>query len=151
MAGVTGAASPADRELLVLKALGGSHLARWLPGTEESGAVAAAVAGRGGWMNQDGTWGQVISAGVGVWPAGERRPRPGAALVFLPWAEVLRVIAAGCGDGHRDRYEAAHREFCARLDGCNIMRGQFPDTTDLEQSTVALVRHGAELTTETLF
>jgi hypothetical protein len=81
---------------MLLKAIGGQHLASWLPGADRTAAIAAAVASRAGWSDADGTWGQVTR--YGMWP-GPPAPatgkcRRGDAVAFLTWPEVLIKLRA---------------------------------------------------------
>lgn len=101
--------APAGKARMIRRGLAAQHLQGWLPGNNHKAAISAVVAGAGGW-SEDAGWGQVVPTGVGIWPdycTHQRRD----ALTFVTWAQVLEVVARGCGEGRREAYEAAYATF----------------------------------------
>lgn len=99
----------AGKARMILRGLAAQHLQGWLPGNDHQAAISAVVAGAGGW-SEDAGWGQVVPTGVGIWPDHGTHERCDA-LTFVTWAQVLAVVARGCGDGRREAYEAAYTTF----------------------------------------
>jgi hypothetical protein len=127
---------PAD---LIIGSLGSEHLYGLLPGNDRQAAVSRLVASKHYW------------SGPGYAALGGRRT---TALTFVTWAEALAIIERGCADGHRERYEAAHRAWCAGVREAYARwrpdADWFPATPAadaIQATTAALIRHGAGLTT----
>jgi hypothetical protein len=108
-----------EKVQLILRALSGEHLHGFLPGNDHKAAIAHAVSGYHGWGGT-GLWGQVTRKGIGLYESIEGTRDERTAVVMITWREVFEVVANGCSDGRRERYEAAfdawnehHRRFPA--------------------------------------
>jgi len=138
---------------LIIRGLSGEHLNGWLPGNDNRAAISHVVSSKASWSGPGMGWGEVHRDGIGEWPSGTRYGdrRRSAAALFVPWAEVLAIIARGCPGGHRERYEAAFRAWGAGVakvwEGYRPGTVPFPETPDpgeIHRTTVALIRHGCE-------
>lgn len=140
--------NPAEaRAALIIRGLSGHHLHGFLPGQDNQAAITETVSSKHGWSGPLGGWCQVTRDGIGRWPCGTgmtRGRRPDAVL-FVAWDEVLGIIARGCEDGHRERYEAAYRAWCASVrPGPRGSGFTADDETPVHEATAALIRHGCE-------
>jgi hypothetical protein len=139
---------------LIIRGLSGEHLHGFLPGNDNRAAVSHAVASKRGWSGSGSGWGQVGPEGIGEWPhlaGASARMRRRDAAVFVTWQEVLGVIARGCTDGYRQRYEAAYAAWSAAVDEAwkDYKPGQWAPVPWVEQGGIdetkqALIRHGCE-------
>jgi hypothetical protein len=145
----------ADIATLIIQGLSGQHLHGFLPGSDNKGAISHAVSSKHGWSGPGSGWGQVGPDGIGVWPClagtstrvGKRRD----AALFVTWREVLAVIARGCTDGYRERYEAAYAAWGAAVNEAwkDYKPGQskpvpWVDQGAINETKAALIRHGCE-------
>jgi hypothetical protein len=140
---------------LIVRGLNGQHLHGFLPGNDNKAAISRAVASKHGWSGPGSGWSQVGPDGIGEWPylGGTsarvvRRRRD--AVLFVTWQEVLDVIARGCSDGYRARYEAAHAAWgaaCAAWQDCKPGPSApvpWVDQGGINETGDALIRHGCE-------
>ncbi len=164
---------------LIIRGLGSQHLAGFLPGHNNQAAISSARSGALGWTSPGGPYGNVTRDGIGIWDTAEHHSlrKPARAVLFVTWDRVLLVVAAGCGEGRRDEYEAAYRAwaercrwqdwrpdgrlpYCSTLDGERerlwqeaCVPGWYGRATGrLHEATAAIIRAGAvELDTCYLF
>lgn len=147
---------------LIIRGLSGHHLRDFLPGGDNRGAIARAVSSRHEWTGPGTGWGAVTRDGIGLWPreAGYGNRRPSAAALFVPWARVLELIARGCEDGRRKRYQAAWAAWAAENAAAqeDWKPGQsgsvkWASQASINQATAALIRHGCreQLVQDALF
>jgi hypothetical protein len=147
---VSGRAQAPGRADLIIRALSGHHLHGFLPGNGNRAAISRAVSSGRSWSGPLEGWGEVRREGIGLWPHAIRLvpARPADAMLFLPWDEVLAVIARGCADGYRERYEAAHAAWCTAVHEASkdYRAGQvaWVDQSGIDETKAALIRHGCE-------
>jgi hypothetical protein len=124
-----------DRAALIIRGLSGSHLAGFLPGNDNKQAIASAASGQHSWSGPGIDSGAVTRKGIGLYPnaTGTRLVAP-PPLVLITWPEVLSIVAAGCGDGRREAYEAAFAEFMSwARDDHDYPLGGTPPPADRER------------------
>jgi hypothetical protein len=153
--------TPDEKARLILRALSGEHLHGFLPGEDNKAAISHAVSGYHGWGGDTGgLWGQVTRKGIGLYPDIEATRDEKNAEVFIPWREVLEVVARGCIGGRREAYETAfdawnehHRRYPAWAPGVSRTHQQMierqaelPRVTDAIRSTRdAIIQAGCSL------
>jgi hypothetical protein len=155
---------------LIIKGLGGQHLAGFLPGADNRAAISHAVTSQHGWSERDGTWGQVVPEGIGRWPGVSHRGPPAEAVEFVSWSEVLDIVSSGCADGRRQAYEAAYAAFGEWADATAWVPGEGTEARrireaeidpalysrahdGIHETTAEIIRHGcrALIVQQTLF
>ena len=158
-AAVTGGAD--GTAALILRGLGGEHLSGFLPGNDNSAAISHAVASQHQWSVQGGTRGRVTARGIGVWPTLGLRS-PAEAVAFVPWPDVLDIVAGGCEGGRRTAYEAAYAVFHEWAEVAQWRPGETSEQLaqrvaaidptlyarahdGIRDTTAAIIRHGCEL------
>lgn len=133
------------RAALIIKGLGGQHLAGFLPGADHKAAIARAVSGMAGWLGPGTPVGRVIREGIGEWPHGTHatgQVRPADALVFVTWREVIAVVERGSDYPYLPRYCAAYEAWCAACRALHAGSRVYPDDSKIRATTEALIRHG---------
>jgi hypothetical protein len=88
------------------------HLSGLLPGADNAAAVKG-LKGSSELSCSDYRH-KLTKRGIEVWePADSRRDVP---TYVIRWDEVVAVVAKGCTDGRRERYEAAHHAYIEQAD-----------------------------------
>jgi hypothetical protein len=100
-----------ERAALISQGLSGQHLHGFLPGNDHKAAISEAVSSYHGWGGGGQGWGQVSRKGIGRFRDITDTRDSSTAFQFVTWAEVLEVVESGCGNGRRENYETAFRNF----------------------------------------
>ncbi len=126
---------------LIISGLARADLLEFLPGRRNRNAVTSVAACERTWARQ-GRWGEVIRQGIGEWAWGTGGPLTrDNAVLFVTWAEVLAVVARGCADGYRERYEAAYRAWREQV---SAGAPWYVTPEYLAEAQAALIRYGCE-------
>jgi hypothetical protein len=150
--------TPDEKAALILRALSGEHLHGFLPGEDHKTAVSHAVGTHHEWGG-GGQHGRVTKRGIETFDSLDAMFAHTASQV-IPWREVLDIVAKGCGDGRRERYEAAfagwsehHRRFEFRYwgaDECKRRRNRTDEEIQTERDDFARVSAGIRETTRAI-